>query len=304
MIKILAVLLAVFSLSVSITYSDEPLVVAGYLPDYRLEQWSQETGPLTDVIFFGMSAPKDGQFNQTGISQKRLALLKRFKAKSGCRILFTVGGWDKSEGFARLAADKGLRRKFVQDAAEFCIRNGFDGVDFDWEHPVGPKQIRSLADLLAETRSVFSKSKLIVTIAQAGWQDLGLDVYKAVDRVHLMSYDHDFPQATLKKSQADVQRLINAGCPRNKIVLGLPFYGRNKNREAKTFAELQAINAFSKSTDVVDGYAFNNSSTIAGKVRYVKAEQLRGVMVWEIGQDASKPISLLEAIRNAIETEQ
>ena len=297
------ILLSVVCLPVSNTFSDGPFVVAGYLPDYRLEQWSQETEPLTDIIFFGMSAPKDGRFNGSVIAQDQLVLLKRIKEKSNCRMLFTIGGWDKSEGFVQLAADTTLRSQFVQDVAAFCVKNGFDGVDFDWEHPEGAEQIQSLAELLAETHTVFSQHKLIVTIAQAGWQDLGSEVYKAVDRVHLMSYDHDFPQATLEKSKADVQRLINAGCPRSKIVLGLPFYGRNKARAAKTFSELQKDATFSTNINVVDGYAFNNSATIEKKVRYARAEQLGGVMIWESGQDAAAPNSLLESIGKSMKAE-
>lgn len=303
MLKKFGMLLAVLCLSLSNTFSDEPFVVVGYLPDYRLEQWSQQTEPLTDIIFFGMSAPKDGRFNGSVIAQDQLVLLKRIKAKSHCRMLFTVGGWDKSEGFVQLAADTTLRSQFVEDTAEFCVKNGFDGVDFDWEHPEGTEQIQSLAELLTETRTVFSQRKLIVTIAQAGWQDLGSDVYKTVDRVHLMSYDHDYPQATLEKSQADVQRLINAGCPRRKIVLGLPFYGRNKARAAKIYSELQKEAAFSTNIDVVGGYAFNNSASIEKKVRYAKAEQLGGVMIWELGQDAAVPHSLLESISKAMKVD-
>ncbi|MCA9122926.1 MAG: hypothetical protein H6822_06730 [Planctomycetaceae bacterium] len=41
--------------------ADEPkFVVAGYLPDYQMSEWSKEAGPVTDLILFGMSAPANG----------------------------------------------------------------------------------------------------------------------------------------------------------------------------------------------------------------------------------------------------
>lgn len=78
----------------------------------------------------------------------------------------------------------------------------------------------------------------LLTIAQAGWQRLGSRVYDSVDRVHLMAYDHDFPQATFEKSKEDVDRVMRDGCPARKLILGLPFYGRDQQRDAMTYADM------------------------------------------------------------------
>ena len=139
-----------------------------------------------------------------------------------------------------------------------------------------------------------------MTIAQAGWQNLGTKAYQSVDRVHLMAYDHDFPQATFDKAKADVDRLVEAGCPRSKIVLGLPFYGRKKDGEAKTFAQLAASPTFNDDVSVVDGFAFNGPMLIARKVQFAKQQGLGGIMVWELGQDARGSKSLLKVIAAAL----
>jgi GH18 family chitinase len=282
--------------------ADEPkFVVAGYLPNYRIAKWSKEIGPLTDLILFGMSAPASGVFDSSAISKQHIATVREVKANSKCRLLFTVGGWNKSEGFAVLAGDSQLRAKFIHDAREFCRHNGFDGIDYDWEHPEGAKQISAFGKLLADTHADFAKHGLIVTIAQAGWQNLGTKAYQSVDRVHLMAYDHDFPQATFDKAQTDVDRLVEAGCPRNKIVLGLPFYGRSKDGEAKTFAQLAESSSFDADVSVVDGYAFNGPTLIARKVRLAKEERLAGVMIWELAQDTRGSRSLLKVLEDSLE---
>lgn len=281
--------------------ADEPqFVVAGYLPDYRMSEWSKETGPVTDLILFGISAPASGAFDPSAIAMQHIATVREVKANNLCRLLFTVGGWNKSEGFAALAGDSQLRTQFVHDAREFCRKNGFDGIDYDWEHPEGADQIRAFGELLAETHSEFAKHGLIVTIAQAGWQNLGTKAYQSVDRVHLMAYDHDFPQATFDKTKADVERLLKAGCPRNKIVLGLPLYGRNKEGEAKTFAQLAESSSFDADVSVVDGFAFNGPTLIGRKVQLAKEQGLAGVMIWELGQDARGSRSLLKVLGRSL----
>ena len=280
---------------------DSPFVVAGYLPDYRVESWSREIGPVTDLILFGMSAPKDGTFDSNAINHQHIGIVQDVKRKTQCRLLFTVGGWNKSEGFSVLATDQTLRRTFIQDALRFCRRHGFDGIDYDWEHPAGDEQINAFADLLAETHAEFSQQNLLVTVAQAGWQDLGRRAYQSVDRIHLMAYDHDFPQATFEKAQADVERLQSFGCPARRITVGLPFYGRNKNGEARTYAELSTVPAFQADASVIDGFACNGTALIERKTRFARECGLAGVMIWEIGQDTTGPHSLLQTLSRALE---
>lgn len=273
-----------------------PSIVVGYLPDYRLAHWKGETGPVTDLILFGMPAPKDGRFDGNAIAQKHLEAVKTIKTKAKCRLLFTVGGWEKSQGFTLLAADEERRAQFARDARDYCLKHGFDGIDYDWEHPQGADQINGYTALLKETRALFAEHKLIVTLALANWQDLGRQGYEAVDRVHLMAYDDEHPQATMEKTKADVQRLIKAGCPAGKIVVGVPCYGRNKQGQAKTYAELIEGKTVAEDVDQIDGYAFNGPATVAAKVRWARQEKLAGVMIWELGQDAPGSKSLLKVI--------
>ncbi|TWU04910.1 glycoside hydrolase family 18 protein [Stieleria varia] len=277
---------------------DTDFVIVGYLPDYRVASIDPERlKPLTDLVYFSLRPTADGGLDGQNIPPATLKTLHEIKRIAKCRLLICVGGWERSDGFAEMAKSDEARRRFVAELRLFCQRNDFDGVDYDWEHPRDDGERAAYSQLIADTKEAFRQPGYSVTVAQAGWQDLGKATYAALDRVHLMSYDHDFPQATLAKATEDVERLIQWGCPAEKIAMGLPFYGRNREGAAKTYQELVILPSAKSGSDTVNGFAFNSESTVTNKVKWAADKQLAGVMIWEVGQDASDPRrSLLQAI--------
>ena len=260
--------------------------IIGYLPEYRVEKSSPEQlRAITDLIYFGIKPPANGHLPVTPVKTSILRRLHEIKHITQCRLLICVGGWGRSTGFPTLAGNKDFRKQFISNMSGYCRANGFDGIDYDWEHPKGAKEHSAYVKLLTETAKAFNKDGLIVTVAQANWQDLGKKVYSAVDRVHFMSYDHEFPQATLEKSKTDIKKLLGWGCPANKIALGLPFYGRNRNRDARTYAQLIGKRQ-KKDADIIDGFAFNSRLTVKKKVQFAQEQKLNGIMIWELGQDS------------------
>src|SRR5699024_5327543 len=51
--------------------------------------------------------------------------------------LLSVGGWSCTHKFSDLAADPEARETFAQSAVDIIHTYGFDGIDVDWEYPVG-----------------------------------------------------------------------------------------------------------------------------------------------------------------------
>lgn len=283
--------------------ADKPdCAVIGYLPEYRIEQVQPEhCRALTCLIYFGLKPQADGRIAASPVRLSVLKKLKAIKRLSRCRMLISAGGWERSDGFPALAGHQAARKRFITDVHSFCRQHGFDGVDYDWEHPKGAAELASYVRLLAETKAAFREDGLLVTVAQASWQNLGSEAYGVVDRIHLMAYDHDYPQATPGKGRADVERLIEWDCPPGKIALGLPFYGRNRTGMARTYAELVGTRQVDPDTDNIDGYAFNGRTTITAKVNFAMQRRLAGVMIWEVGQDTRRTdLSLLTTIDRQI----
>jgi chitinase len=53
------------------------------------------------------------------------------------KTLISIGGWGGSQEFSNVALTPEARAKFADSAVAFVRKYGFDGVDIDWEFPVG-----------------------------------------------------------------------------------------------------------------------------------------------------------------------
>ena len=283
--------------------TEKSFSVIAYLPEYRISSLQpKHLSSVTELIYFGIEPTEDGNLPQNVIQSETLKKLHQLQKISECPMLLTIGGWGRSKHFSALASNTAARKRFISSVKSLCLSHQFSGVDFDWEHPKDDNEIKAYATLLKEAQTSFHAQGLKVTVAQASWQDLGKKAYEAVDRVHLMSYDHGYPQATLEKSIADVKSLIQFGCPPEKIAFGIPFYGRDKNRDAKTYRELVANAKFDPAVNELNGYAFNGRNIITQKINFALQSKLQGIMIWEIGQDSNDPAtSLLQGIRKLIQ---
>ena len=247
----------------------------------------------------------------------------------------------------------------------------FDGVDVDWEYPgacgntcnYSPQDPQNFTALLAEFRSQLNAltaqtgHRYYLSIAAPAGSDkfnllqLG-SIHPYLDNIDLMTYDlhgawegtTNF-QAALYHSSGDpsqppantyyadyaVQAYKAAGVPANKLVLGVPFYGRgwtnvpNVNNglyqpsttaapgtyeagiedyhvlknltgySAFRHAEAQAFWIFNGSTF----WNYDDPASMTNKMSYVKSQGLGGAMFWEASGDDPTG-SLITAVYNGL----
>jgi chitinase len=276
--------------------------IAGYLPDYRGDGFPRESlESLTDLILFSAEPTADGSLDLSCLDSFPLAELKRRTMRGRVRLWLAIGGWERSQHFATVALDADKRREFVSACVETCLRERFDGIDLDWEHPHAAEEEQAYAVLIADLRDAFEPHGLGLSLTMAAWQQVPPEAFAAVDWVQVMSYDHPGAHSTLEQAQADVDRLLAAGVPSEKLVLGLPLYGRDRTRPERTltYAEITARAPEAAESDEWDGVSFNGPETIRRKVAFAQEAGLAGVMVWEIGQDAAGERSLLRVINES-----
>ena len=125
------------------------------------------------------------------------------------KTLISVGGWTLSSPFSDAALTDASRGKLARSCVAFMKKYGFDGIDIDWEYPVGggeagnktrPADKQNFTLLLAELRKQLNaqektdKARYLLTIAApAGpnvYKNLELDkIAEHLDWINLMTYD-------------------------------------------------------------------------------------------------------------------
>ncbi|KAI1172427.1 glycoside hydrolase family 18 protein [Nemania sp. FL0916] len=176
------------------------------------------------------------------------------------KVLLSIGGGDFSPKFAEAASTEMRRQTFAKSAIKLATDWGFDGVDIDWEYPTNEVEMENLVKLVAACREAFDRYsfhnrihyRFLVTVASpAGplnWKFVDLPrMDRYVDIWHLMSYDYAGSWVPRSGHQANlfasvinnastplntnsaVQYYLSQGISGQKIVLGLPLYGRSFN---------------------------------------------------------------------------
>lgn len=300
----IALLTTLSSIAVAAEPTKSDFHVVGYLPDYRVDHIDPAVAAnLTDLVFFSVRPEPQGHFtSKTLDSPQTKALFKTVRETYHVRTHLCVGGWERSQGFAEIAATEQSRQTFADGLTAYCTGNGFDGADIDWEHPKDVTEAKNYGLLLATIARAFKPGGLKLTAAMAGWQTLTPEGIAALDGVNLMAYDADGKHSTMELARSDVKKFRDVGVPANKIRLGVPFYGRSiqQRGQTKTYAELVKASTQPTDTDEIDGIYFNGPNTIRAKTRYAKEQGLSGIMIWEIGQDAPGNASLLKVIHDEV----
>ncbi|XP_072379770.1 acidic mammalian chitinase-like [Diabrotica undecimpunctata] len=273
------------------------------------------------------------------------------------KILVAIGGYKEgSAKYSKVAASASLRRTFIQSALKYVQSNNFDGLDIDWEYPAhrdgAAVDKENFITLLKETKEIFTANGLLLTAAVAAGHSivaLSYDVprlSKYVDFINLMAYDfhgtwegvlgHNAPlYASSSDSNkqlnidAAVSNWINLGADPQKIILGVPMYGRiftlsDTNNVALGAASSGASTAgpytqeagllayneivekqseggwtyvWDEEQQVPHIYkgnqwiSFDDPKSIKKKTLYAKKKGLGGVMVWSLDMDDFQGLS-------------
>lgn len=291
--------------------------VVAYYPDW--EEYQEEKlqyNYLTHIIYAFAIPEKTGTIKELSHPKRARKLIEKAH-ENGVQVLLAVGGWEYEGGvleetFMQAAATEEKRKRLVEELLSICREFGFDGIDIDWEYPKtdekGENPYEALMLLLAE--KLHEEGKLLTSAVVSGIEGDGIGVRReavfypdtvlaAVDWINVMAYDGG--DGVL---HSGYEFAIGCGdywkkgrnMPKDKVVLGVPFYGRPGWFLYKDIVA-EIPEAWKKDHCTYHGTEvwYNGSNTIKAKAEYAKKE-LGGIMMWELTQDALGEKSLLGII--------
>lgn len=231
------------------------------------------------------------------------------------KVLMSLGGGSMPAFMNRLLADD-RRGAFIDAIDKVVAGYGLDGVDVDLE---GNNIDGHYAAFVNELSAMMVKRKKLMTAAVATWNGDGIPdaALARYDFINIMSYDKTGPwnpsaggpHAPYDMAVSDLaywggQRKM----PKEKLVLGLPFYGYGFGAQnvtsTMTFGAIVSSYTGAEDKDQVtlpDGEImyYNGIPTIRTKTT-LALKEAQGVMIWELTQDAQGTRSLLKQINDVI----
>jgi chitinase len=271
--------------------------------------------------------------------------------ENGVKILMSVGGWGNCEGFPGMAASAEARSRFISDVLEFLRTHHYDGVDIDWEYVSNAGEQQDYVLFVKELSAALRAESPPLELTMAGpsgpywgsWINYE-ELVSSFDFIGVMTYDyhgqwsdHSGHNSPLYSCAGDTCGSwhdsflyhISRNIPREKLLLGLAFYGRSFDSSEfyqpfersleygyDEIVELRdsgwiyfwddcAHVPFLQKPDKSVVLSYDDERSIALKCRYVLEAGAGGVIIWELTQDnvLGKPV-LLERVGESFREDQ
>ena len=276
----------------------EPFKVVGYVtPAANID--AIDFSLLTHINYAFLIPRANGTTRPFGAPSHLRAVVAQAK-KHGVKVLIALGGWGWDKEFETLAADAAIREKLAKRVAEFCATYQLDGVDIDWEYPNAGVSAVHFAALAIAVRSALPAGALVTAAVLADATDaegISTDAVGHLDFINLMAYDGPREDhSSFGMAERALASWTARGVDPERLVLGVPFYGRPGNA---TYRTLLANDPATASGDrILFGGVeqnYNGPSTIRRKTQ-LALQVAGGIMIWELSQDARGSDSLLRVI--------
>jgi GH18 family chitinase len=321
--RLLGVLLAV---STVFSVYAQNVQVLGYFPQYRSTGGIQ-FDKLTDIAYSFINPNWDGSLKTTGyysdpvfgFDMNKFTIIKDGCANAGTNLWVALGGADKDHArdnrLGDVSANSTYRVKLATDLVTFCENNGVYGISVDWEFPDGAQIANHVLLLEAiDDQITAQNANLKVSVAvggeykgsanHLGYVSTSLFTSKEhlVDEWHVMAYDfpnsYNANHSSLADAEGSMDGWKNKGMAYNKMLLGVPFYGRDAARTGeKEYDNLLGSASSNYASDNNGTYYYNGKTTLEAKIDLAVEKGARGILIWDLGQD--RPVgdySLLDVI--------
>jgi len=293
--------------------------LVGFYPWYR-----QESLPAQDIkwehitrLNYSFAIPQaDGS-----VDYSRLTDIDKVIAtahENGVEVYLAIGGGGSdSQFFPSAVATKANRDRLIRSLLNFIGEHCFDGIDIDYEYftteGVDTNLLLFIQEIHPYLQAYGYGSSIDVPASQWGGRHFHNEIPNYLDHINIMAYDftgpwtpnNPGPHSSFEQSIGSGSSMNSTGIaywqnfrkwPKEKLMLGLPFYGRdfdNQNGAGITFAEILQIDPDAGNKNRVNNIYYNGFEIIESKVKHVRDNGYPGIFIWELAQDSQDPTKSL-----------
>jgi chitinase len=282
----------------------------GYLPVYRFNTLSKiELEKLTHLNIAFANPDLLGNLTTEGVS---ISGVVENAHQSNVKVYIALAG-----AGAKLADwEKWLkpanRPAFISKIIVYLTQHKLQGVDVDLEWG---NVNNDYSGFVIELKDSLLKHGFGLSAALPGtyrYPEISDSALAAFDWVNIMAYDltgpwepgKPGPHSPFSFAETSVNFWIGHGLEKNRLNLGVPFYGYNfASKEivtALSYAQIVGMNPNNANLDQAGQIYYNGLPTIEKKTR-LALNNTGGIMIWELGQDHFGEYSLLKRINETIE---
>ena len=275
--------------------------IVGYLPNYRnigAYTRNYDISKFTHLIYAFIDPDRNGAMPPAATDLRQL---RDSAHAAGVKVGIALAGGSPPHGvWEHVLRSTTSTSAVAASIANFAQAEQIDLVDVDLEGSLTALANYSLfITELAKNLKPMGK-ELTAATSYFLADRMSDEAVESLDFINSMSYDlnwgRDAHHSTMEHAIRDLAYWSNRGVAREKIVLGVPFYGWNfpAGASSRTFAQIVGSDPENYHRDYYNGYYYNGADTIAAKTQL--ANDYGGVMIWEVAQDARPPFSLLDVI--------
>jgi chitinase len=280
-----------------VSWAQAEFKVVGYLPSWNIQPVIQYQ-KLTHIMWSFASPSDNGVLS--GWENPRLTQLVLNAHAGKVKVFLALGGGgQKSKGWSVCSATDVGRQALVKSCMAAIKDYQLDGIDLDWEYPQGSQVpgYNALVKLLAAALHAEGK-QLSAAVTESDWPHSfpTQELYSHFDFLNIMVYYNPVaPHSSVDAAKRALNLWVNTkGLPKEKAILGCPFYG-----PSGTYKQIIASDPAAAWVDANGSEGYNSIPTIKKKTE-IALDQSGGIMFWELTQDAVGPLSLLSAVNEVI----
>jgi len=304
--------LLLFTLSTSFAQSFK---VIGYLPYYRFSWVNDiEFERLTHVNIAFANPDAAGNLSVEGANIAP-AVTKAHQA--GCKVFISLAGGyltPTHEANWNNLCLPANRPAFIQKIVQYVQANNLDGIDIDLEWQYVETWY---SPFVLELKTALEPLGIPLTAALPGnyrYPQITASALAAYDWINMMVYDLRGPWDPSNPGQHSpfnwaedcIDYWQNQGVSSQKLTLGVPFYGYDFGVNPVSAFNYRGIVSQDPANALLDNVGekwWNGIPTIKDKTE-LALDNVAGIMIWEIGQDAfgaNIQYSLLRAIDEVVD---